>query len=70
MDRMWSNKSLEPTPVGRSSSAFAVHVTGPAWLSSGRSATSARWFDREIFLTADFADFADFFIRAIRVIRG
>ena len=26
--------SLEPTPVGAVSSAFAVHVTRPAWLSS------------------------------------
>jgi hypothetical protein len=31
-----SNKSLEPTPVGRLSSAFAVDITSPAWLSSGR----------------------------------
>jgi hypothetical protein len=30
------NKSLQPTPVGRLSSAFAVDITHPAWLSSGR----------------------------------
>ena len=28
------DKSLEPTPVGRYSSAFAVDIPGPAWLSS------------------------------------
>ena len=28
--------SLQPTPVGVVSSAFAVHVSSPAWLSSGR----------------------------------
>ncbi len=28
--------SLQPTPVGRLSSAFAVDIMGPAWLSSGR----------------------------------
>jgi hypothetical protein len=31
-----SNKSPEPTPVGRFSSAFAVDITHPAWLSSRR----------------------------------
>jgi len=30
------NNSLQPTPVGRSSSAFAVDIAAPAWLSSGR----------------------------------
>ena len=35
--RPWPNKSLEPMPVGRFSSAFAVDITRPAWLSSGRS---------------------------------
>ena len=30
------NTSLEPTPVGRLSSAFAVDIFHPAWLSSGR----------------------------------
>ena len=30
------NNSLQPTPVGRLSSAFAVDITAPAWLSSGR----------------------------------
>jgi hypothetical protein len=35
--RGWSaNNSLQPTPVGRFSSAFAVDITVPAWLSSGR----------------------------------
>jgi hypothetical protein len=34
------NKSLQPTPGGAGISAFAGHVTGPAWLSLGRSATS------------------------------
>jgi hypothetical protein len=29
----WSNKSLQPTPDGAGRSAFAGHVTGPAWLS-------------------------------------
>jgi hypothetical protein len=33
---MWSNHSFEPTPVSRFSSAFAVDITHPAWLSSGR----------------------------------
>ena len=28
--------ALEPTADGAVSSAFAVHVTGPAWLSIGR----------------------------------
>ena len=28
------NRSLQPTPDGAFSSAFAVHVIGPAWLSS------------------------------------
>jgi hypothetical protein len=33
----WSaNNSLQPTPVGRLSSAFAVDIASPAWLSSGR----------------------------------
>jgi hypothetical protein len=30
------NNALEPTPVGAFSSAFAVDITGPAWLSLGR----------------------------------
>jgi hypothetical protein len=30
------NKSLQPTPVGRLSSAFAVDILHPVWLSSGR----------------------------------
>jgi len=30
----FANHSLQPTPVGAGSSAFAGHVTGPAWLSS------------------------------------
>jgi hypothetical protein len=30
------NNSLQPMPVGRLSSAFAVDITAPAWLSSGR----------------------------------
>src|SRR5208283_819999 len=30
------NNSLQPTPVGRLSSAFAVDIAHPAWLSSGR----------------------------------
>ena len=30
------NQSLQPTPVGAGMSAFAGHVTGPAWLSLGR----------------------------------
>ncbi|MFM2296150.1 MAG: hypothetical protein RLZZ350_2563 [Verrucomicrobiota bacterium] len=34
--RTRSNHALQPTPVGAGSSAFAVHVTGPAWLSLGR----------------------------------
>jgi hypothetical protein len=29
---MTAIKSLQPTPVGAGSSAFAGHVTGPAWL--------------------------------------
>ena len=33
---MTANKSLQPMPVGRLSSAFAVDITAPAWLSSGR----------------------------------
>src|SRR5262245_35780186 len=33
MTTTWPNKSLQPTPVGAGLSAFAVHVTGPAWLS-------------------------------------
>ena len=32
------NHSLQPTPVGAGISAFAGCVTGPAWLSLGRSA--------------------------------
>jgi hypothetical protein len=32
--------SLEPTPVVALSSAFAVDITGPAWLSSGVSANN------------------------------
>ena len=28
--------TLQPTPVGRFSSAFAVDITHPAWFSSGR----------------------------------
>jgi hypothetical protein len=32
----WSNNSLQPMPVGRLSSAFAVDIIAPAWLSSGR----------------------------------
>ena len=34
--RFEHNQSLQPTPVGRLSSAFAVDITRPAWLSSGR----------------------------------
>jgi hypothetical protein len=30
------NNSLQPMPVGRLSSAFAVDIRHPAWLSSGR----------------------------------
>jgi hypothetical protein len=41
-DHLWTDviplNSLQPTPVGRLSSAFAVDITAPAWLSSGRSA--------------------------------
>jgi len=33
---MFSNTALEPTPVGRLNSAFAVDIAAPAWLSSGR----------------------------------
>jgi len=29
------NNALEPTPVGALSSAFAVDIIGPAWLSLG-----------------------------------
>jgi hypothetical protein len=29
----WPNNSLQPTPVGRLSSAFAVDIAAPAWLS-------------------------------------
>ncbi len=32
-----NNNALEPTPVGALSSAFAVDIIGPAWLSLGRS---------------------------------
>jgi hypothetical protein len=38
--RKMPNQSLEPTPVGRFSSAFAVDIARPAWLSSGRSAAA------------------------------
>ena len=34
--RLWPNKTLQPTPVGVFSSAIAVHLTGPAWLSFSR----------------------------------
>jgi hypothetical protein len=30
------NHSLQPTPVGRLSSAFAVDIIGPAWLTFAR----------------------------------
>jgi len=30
------NNSLQPMPFGRFSSAFAVDIFHPAWLSSGR----------------------------------
>jgi hypothetical protein len=33
---MTPNQSLQPTPVGVVSSAFAGHVTDPAWLSLSR----------------------------------
>jgi hypothetical protein len=36
MTILWPNKSLQPTPGGAGSSAFAGYATGPAWLSSGR----------------------------------
>lgn len=36
MTKTWANKSLQPMPVGRPSSAFAVDIFRPAWLSSGR----------------------------------
>jgi hypothetical protein len=32
------NNVLESTPVGAFSSAFAIEIVGPAWLSLGRSA--------------------------------
>jgi hypothetical protein len=35
---MQPNNSLQPTPVGRLSSAFAVNILSPAWLSFIRSA--------------------------------
>jgi hypothetical protein len=35
MREMPFNKSLRPASVGRLSSAFAVDITGPAWLSFG-----------------------------------
>ena len=35
-----SNKSLQPMPVGRLSSAFAVDIRHPAWLSSRRWAAT------------------------------
>ena len=38
MTMLWPNKSLQPTPVGRLGSAFAVDIAAPAWLSSRRSA--------------------------------
>ena len=34
-----ANHSLQPTPVERLSSAFAVDILNPAWLSSHRSQT-------------------------------
>jgi len=37
----FANQSLQPTPVGAGSSAFAGYVIGPAWLSSGRWASLA-----------------------------
>jgi hypothetical protein len=33
--RGWSANKSQPTPVGRLSSAFAVDIAHPAWLSSG-----------------------------------
>jgi len=40
-------KSLQPTPGGAGSSAFAVYVTGPAWLSSfgGRALAVHAWLN-------------------------
>jgi hypothetical protein len=35
-----ANKTLQPTPVERLSSAFAVDILNPAWLSFIRSAKS------------------------------
>lgn len=34
-----ANQSLQPTPDGAGMSAFADHVTSPAWLSLGRYST-------------------------------
>ena len=34
--RLPPDQALQPTPVGRFSSAFAVDIARPAWLSSGR----------------------------------
>src|SRR5882724_9135016 len=39
---MRPNHALEPTPVGRFSSAFAVDIIGPAWLNLSRSARALR----------------------------
>jgi len=36
--KRWPNQSLQLTPVGAFSSAFAVDITSPAWLSLSRSA--------------------------------
>jgi hypothetical protein len=33
MTMLTPNQSLQPTPDGAASSAFAGHVTSPAWLS-------------------------------------
>jgi len=38
MTRLTPNKSLQPTPIGVGSSAFADNFTDPAWLSFCRSA--------------------------------
>jgi hypothetical protein len=40
-----ANKSLQPTPVGRLSSAFAVDIARPAWLSSRHHAPIASGAD-------------------------
>ena len=46
------NKALEPTPVGAFSSAFAVDITSPAWLSLSRSrrkpATESKYGDNQM----------------------